>query len=96
VARLERELADPENFGSAKSMVMLGMERGFDMSTEEGINAWFSQYNQELGYAPPVNFSRLVDEGSPRMRALSPKPRTDKDRNRSKTARASRKRNRKK
>ena len=90
--RLERELANPENYGPAKSMFMKGLARGFDMSTEEGIQAWFSQYNRELGFAPPVHLSPSTDT-SPGLRAMPPTKRSEKDRNRSRIARASRKRN---
>ncbi len=44
---LQRELANPANFGMAKSLLMMGKERGFDMETEEGINTWFATYNAE-------------------------------------------------
>jgi len=27
---------------------MMGMERGFDLSSEEGINTWMATYNAEL------------------------------------------------
>nr|WP_309687102.1 hypothetical protein [Armatimonas sp.] len=90
--RLERELANPENYGPAKSMFMQGLNRGFDMSTEEGIQAWFSQYNRELGFAPPVHLSSSVDTSSG-LCAMAPKKRSEKDRNRNRIARASRKRN---
>ena len=90
--RLEQELANPENYGPAKSMFMQGLNRGFDMSTEEGIQAWFSQHNRELGFAPPVNLSSSLDSSSG-LRAMSPTKRSEKDRNRSRIARASRKRN---
>lgn len=46
--RLRREMSNPANFGMAKSFVMMGQERGFDMSTEEGINEWMQTYNAEL------------------------------------------------
>jgi len=42
---MERELADPRNFGMAKSFVMGGMAAGFDMTTEEGIGAFMCTYN---------------------------------------------------
>ena len=76
----------------AKSMFMKGLDRGFDMSTEEGIQAWFSQYNRELGFAPPVHLSPSA-ESSSGLGAMSLKKRSEKDRNRSRIARASRKRN---
>jgi hypothetical protein len=45
---LKKELGNPANFGIAKSFVMKGAERGFDLSTEEGINEWMATYNAEL------------------------------------------------
>jgi len=48
VRRMQRELDNPENFGMAKSLIMSGMERGFDMSTQEGLDAWIATYNAEL------------------------------------------------
>jgi hypothetical protein len=46
--RLKKELSNPANFGIAKSFVMMGLERGFDISSEEGINQWMETYNAEL------------------------------------------------
>ena len=46
--KLQKELADPANYGMAKSLVMMGKERGFDMTTEEGLNEWMLTYNAEL------------------------------------------------
>ncbi len=48
IRRMQRELDNPENFGMAKSLIMSGMERGFDMSTQEGLDAWVATYNAEL------------------------------------------------
>lgn len=45
---LKKKLSNPANFGIAKSFVMMGMERGFDLSSEEGINQWMATYNAEL------------------------------------------------
>lgn len=45
---LKKELSNPANFGIAKSFVMIGMERGFDLGSEEGINQWMATYNAEL------------------------------------------------
>lgn len=46
--RLKQEMNNPANFGMAKSLMMMGLERGFDMTTEEGINEWVNTYNSEL------------------------------------------------
>ena len=39
-ARLEAELANPANWGIAKSMAMRAIESGFDLTTPEGIEAF--------------------------------------------------------
>jgi len=44
---LKKEWSNPANFGIAKSSVMI-MERGFDLSSEEGIDEWMETYNAEL------------------------------------------------
>ena len=43
--KLERKLADPANFGMAKSFVAQGKEAGFDVETEEGLQAWVNASN---------------------------------------------------
>lgn len=48
VRKLKSEMSNPANFGIAKSFVMMGMERGFDLSSEEGINEWMANYNAEI------------------------------------------------
>src|SRR6266480_2585205 len=45
---LKKKMRDPSTFGIAKSFVMMGMERGFDLSSEEGINQWMATYNAEV------------------------------------------------
>ena len=47
--RLARELDDPRNFGMAKSLVMMGREAGFDMTTQEGLNSCMQAYNAAIG-----------------------------------------------
>ncbi|MCA9146502.1 MAG: hypothetical protein H6821_15575 [Planctomycetaceae bacterium] len=46
--RLKRELSNPDNFGIAKSFVMMGQESGFDMTTQEGMNQFMAAYNASL------------------------------------------------
>src|ERR1700694_1226798 len=46
--KLKKEMGDPANFGIAKSFVTMGMQRGFDMSSEEGLNEWMTIYNAEI------------------------------------------------
>jgi hypothetical protein len=57
--RLKEEMSNPDNFGMAKSFAMAGIERGFDMRTQEGADAWMRTYNAELaaGKAPPFNLT---------------------------------------
>jgi hypothetical protein len=45
---LKKKMSNPASFGIAKSFVMMGMERGFDLSSEEGVNEWMAKYNAEL------------------------------------------------
>jgi hypothetical protein len=51
--RLERELADPSNYGMAKSFFMAGSEAGFDMTTQEGLDKFRAVFNSRLEM-PPV------------------------------------------
>jgi hypothetical protein len=46
--RLKEEMSNPANFGMAKSFVMEGFQRGFDMRSQEGIDEWMRTYNAEL------------------------------------------------
>ncbi len=64
---LERELANPRNFGMAKSFVMSGMAAGFDMTTEEGMGAFTRVYNAilpaaALGWAPAAGRLRPLTQ----------------------------------
>jgi len=52
VQQLERELSDPSNFGMAKSFFMQGQAAGFDMETQEGMDAWVERANRTPGGAP--------------------------------------------
>ena len=57
IQRLKEEMSNPDNFGMAKSFAMMGIERGFDIRTQEGADAWMRTYNAELaaGKTPPFN-----------------------------------------
>lgn len=102
VRQLRREMSDPTNFGMAKSFVMLGQERGFDMSTQEGIQEWMQVYNEELARSPGLPFSRAEPwasgAGSPFViaggRGTSSR-RTSAEKTKRKMAKNSRKQNRK-
>lgn len=40
VKKLEAALSDSRNFGMAKSVILAGRDAGFDVDTEEGLEAW--------------------------------------------------------
>ena len=91
--RLEKEMSNPANFGMAKSLIMTGKARGFDMTTEEGINKWMLTYNAELAQGtgprvplPAPSFS-IYQGGSATQ---------SRNKSRRKIARDSRKKNRRK
>jgi hypothetical protein len=48
VCRLHDKLADPANFGMAKSFFMMGSQAGFDMTTQEGLAAFQMLYNTKV------------------------------------------------
>ena len=91
--RLEQDLQDPAKFGMAKSMVMMGQTRGFDMTTDEGAQAWIATYNAEQQANWQAPSAPLSSPTSPSPRPTSAK-KTDSAARR-KMARENRKRNRK-
>lgn len=97
VKRLERELANPANYGMAKSMVMRGMRAGFDMTTQKGLEEFTAAFNSGLPGGGGSEFEDIPPElpfvelpPSP----LSPKERAAKRKKR-KAQRQAKKRNRK-
>lgn len=48
IVALQEKLADPANYGMAKSFVMAGMKAGYDMTTNEGSAAFMQVYNANL------------------------------------------------
>ncbi len=46
-ASFRRSLRDPGHWGMAKSMMMEGLARGFDLNTEQGINQWMQIFQAE-------------------------------------------------
>jgi hypothetical protein len=48
VTLLHEKLADPSNYGMAKSFVMQGRQAGFDMTAQEGIDEFMRVYNSQL------------------------------------------------
>ena len=85
--RLNREMQNPANFGLAKSFLTLGLGRGFDVRTPEGVQAWVATYNAELRAAAEAPLPR------PRAQASHA---TKTDAVRRKMAQQSRRKNRKK
>ncbi|WP_164101282.1 hypothetical protein [Candidatus Laterigemmans baculatus] len=45
---LKAALGDSSNFGPAKSLVLMGREAGFDMSTQEGMAEFMQYYNANI------------------------------------------------
>jgi hypothetical protein len=105
--RLRKELADPRNFGMAKSFFTQGQAAGFDMTTERGLQEFMALYNaSRMGMPmPPPGMLGGDDEedfddedgdlppGPPLP--LSPKQKAKKRKER-KAKREARKRNRRK
>ncbi|MGB3492059.1 MAG: hypothetical protein WBA57_04985 [Elainellaceae cyanobacterium] len=54
-------MTDPSNFGIAKSFLMAGQAAGFDMNSQEEVEAFQQQYNQQLRETgtPPPGFPGL-------------------------------------
>ncbi len=95
---LRAALADTSQYGMAKSILMMGRNRGFDMSTEEGIGKWLNTYNQEVSSGnpslalPPMGFGGGTGYGfSPGKSSVSKKAKAKR-----KMEKASRKKNRRK
>lgn len=92
--RLQEEMENPENFGMAKSLMMKGMQRGFDVTTQEGLDQWIAMYNAQLRVgtgtpvplAPPILPLPVFGERSRRK--------TTRNSSKRKMAKSSRKRNR--
>lgn len=80
--RLERELQDPDNFGMAKSFVLMGKQAGFDMESPEGMHAWVQAYNATIApkMAAPSPMIREKSRGATKrtMRAWSHKKKRTK------------------
>jgi hypothetical protein len=64
--RLHKELADPANYGMARSFFMMGSKAGFDMTTQTGLNEFMAAYNSTLPARQPAP-SVLPDVDGPRL-----------------------------
>jgi hypothetical protein len=98
IPRLEQTLGDPRNFGMAKSVFAMGKAKGYDIETEEGLQAWIKEVNAhpeqfplptpELPFDGGVTESLMFTEDD-RVKKLREERKRKK-----KQARASRRRNR--
>jgi len=68
---LKKKMSDPGSFGIAKSFVMMGKERGFDMTSEKGLNEWMALYNAEIAanIGLPVPLPGEQSESSKKFRS---------------------------
>jgi hypothetical protein len=58
----KRMMLDPANFGMAKSFFMQGQAMGFDMTTQEGTEAFMAAYNAAImGAVPDAPFDTGLD-----------------------------------
>jgi len=90
------EMNTPANFGMARAFLQSGVEAGFDMRTQEGIQAFQEKYNASLGSRLPMSLPFSADpmDDAPRS-ATSPKKSKSKRKQRNALEKASRKKNRK-
>jgi hypothetical protein len=87
--RLEAALSDSRNFGMAKSLFMSGREAGFDMGSQEGIEAWLRAIE---GQPLPASVRLPSPLASAASRPARGAARAEKDKR--KAARKARKKNR--
>jgi hypothetical protein len=85
--KLQAALSDSSRFGMAKSILMAGRESGFDMGTQEGLDAWMRSMQ---GKPLPASV-RLPPVG---MSSATPAKRAKAKKNKRKSARAARRKNR--
>ncbi len=103
--RMNKEMNDPSNFGMAKTVVMMGAERGFDMTKQEDVDQWMATFNEEFARgmgAPPGIERPFPSPGEYELPASTggshPHPRrhASKERRKRKLAKLSRKKSRRK
>ena len=91
---------DTSRFGLARSLIEMGKEEGFDMTTEEGMAAFFEEFNarQDLRRGGMPSSTDRMPRGVSGAESSSKDKRSTKKTSRAKrkTARLSRKRNRRK
>lgn len=67
--RLRKELESPRHGGLLKSMLMAGQAAGFDLSTQEGIDAWMASTVAAPPGAPPAPPGRAKAAGASASKA---------------------------
>jgi hypothetical protein len=101
--KLKNLLADPRNYGMAKSFFMAGRQAGYDMTTEEGSAAFMAIYNASLAneaapaaLAPFVPFANPIRDVPVVLRIVGPiQPTSSREhRKKRKAQRQAKKRNR--
>ena len=78
--RLRKKLADPANYGMAKSFVMLGKQAGFDMTTQEGMEQFQLIYNAQLlnkRFPRPFPLDGIESNKTSAPRSMTPKARAE-------------------
>jgi len=93
----QKDMGNPNLYGPAKSIVMQGLKRGFNMTTPEGVEQWMATYNAEVTGGPPLNLG-AGDDWDEFDIGVDSRPKRDKSAKKAKAKRkaekASRKRNR--
>ena len=87
--RLQALLADPGNFGMAKSIVMMGIEAGFDMTSQAGMEQFMAAFNARLLGRPmdrPMQPHFMFEMPSPATHAGDALKQKRKDRKRQRVA----------
>jgi hypothetical protein len=96
-SKFDKAMNNPANFGPAKSIFMMGAARGFDMTTEEGINQWMQTYQAEMIAGEGIPVPLPGDTGPAVARAHGQiRHALRKDKRKRKMAEKSRKQNRQK
>jgi hypothetical protein len=100
VVRLEKELADPSNYGMAKTIFMDGMAAGYDMTTQKGTDAYMRDHGPVLMDGPGPFPEEMAedddwDDEPPSLPAPPTPSQRAKKRKDRKRQRQARKRNRK-
>jgi hypothetical protein len=73
VKKLEAALSNTGNFGMAKSLIVAGQDAGFDMSTQQGIDAWMREMSSKplppsIQLPPFGGSTRPADPGATRAK----------------------------